>query len=80
MVEDASSLVLEHLGVMRADVHEIKETLREHGPRFTRIEASIAALRREQASDAENVVHLEAIIDRLNNDIVRIKQRLEIID
>jgi hypothetical protein len=33
-----------------------------------------------QASDAENVAHIEARIDRLNDDIVRIKRRLEIID
>jgi hypothetical protein len=43
MTDDTTNLVLEHLRAMRADIHEIKETLREHGHRLTRIEASIAA-------------------------------------
>ena len=80
MAEDASNLVLEHLRAMRADMQEMKEMLREHGHRLTRIEASIASLRREQAGDAENVAHLEARIDRLTDEIARIKRRLEIVD
>ena len=55
MVEDATNLVLEHLRSMRGDMHEMKEMLRDRGHRVSRIEISIASLRREQASDAENV-------------------------
>jgi cob(I)alamin adenosyltransferase len=80
MAEDPTSLVLEHLGAMRGDMHEMKDMLREHGHRLTRIEMSIASLRRDQASDAGNVAHLEARIDRMTEEISRIKQRLDIID
>ena len=33
-----------------------------------------------KAGDAENVAHLEARIDRLTDDITRMKRRLDIID
>jgi cob(I)alamin adenosyltransferase len=79
MVEDATNLVLEHLRSMRGDMHEMKEMLRDHGHRLSRIEISIASLRREQASD-ENVAHLEARIDHLADEVTRIKRRLDIID
>lgn len=80
MAEDPANLILDHLRAMRADMHEMKDMLREHGHRLTRLETSIAGLRREQAGDAENVAHLEARIDRLSDDITRIKRRLDIID
>lgn len=80
MTDDTPDLVLEHLRAMRADMHEMKDMLREHGHRLTRIEMSVASQRRDQASDAENVAHLEARMDRLNDEITRIKRRLEIID
>jgi hypothetical protein len=80
MADDPTNIVLEHLRAMRGDMHEMKDMLREHGHRLTRIEISIASLRRDQASDAEGVAHLVARIDRLTNEVSRIKQRLDIID
>ena len=80
MAEDPANLILEHLRAVRGDLHEMKDMLREHGHRLTRIETSIAGLRREQASDAVNVAHLEARIDRLTDEITRIKRRLDIVD
>jgi hypothetical protein len=53
MAEDPANLILEHLRVMRVDMHEMKDMLREHGHRLTRMATSIAGLRREQAGDAE---------------------------
>jgi hypothetical protein len=52
MADDPTNIVREHLRAMRGDMHEMKDMLREHGHRLTRIEISIASLRREQASDA----------------------------
>lgn len=80
MADDPTSLVLEHLRAMRGDMHEMRDMLREHGHRLTRIERSITSLRRVQASDAEGVAHLEARIDRLTDEVSRIKQGLDIID
>jgi hypothetical protein len=50
MADDPTNIVLEHLRAMRGDMHEMKDMLREHGHRLTRIEISIASLRRDQAS------------------------------
>lgn len=80
MVEEATNLVLEHLRAIRSDVHEIKTVQQEHGHRLTRLEIGIAALRRDQASDAENVAHLGARVDHLTEEVSRIKRRLDIID
>jgi hypothetical protein len=80
MVDDPANLVLEHLRAIRADVHEIKTVQKEHGHRLTRLEIGVAGLRREQAGDAENVAYMEARMDKLHDEIERIKRRLEIID
>jgi hypothetical protein len=80
MADDPANLVLEHLRAIRADVHEIKTVQKEHGHRLTRIEIGVAGLRREQAGDAENVAYMEARVDKLHEEIERIKRRLEIID
>jgi hypothetical protein len=63
MADDATNLVLKHLRAIRSDVHE----QREHGHRLSRLEIGVAALRRDQASDAENTIE-------------RIERRLEILD
>lgn len=65
---------------MRGDMHEVKEILRDHGHRLSRMEISITPLRREQASDAENVADLEARIDQLTDEVNRIKRRLDVLD
>lgn len=80
MSEEPENLVLTYLRALRADNAEIKETLREHGYRLTRIEGSVAGLRREQAGDAESVAHLEARLDGLRDDVNRIKRRLDLVD
>ena len=56
------------------------ETLADHGHRLNHIDAGIAAIRRDQAADAEGVAHLEARIDRLQGQIDRINRRLDFTD
>jgi hypothetical protein len=80
MVDDPTNLVLEHLPAIRADLHEIKTVQKEHGHQLTRLEIGVAGLTREQAGDAENVAYMEARMDKLHDEIERIKRRLEIID
>jgi hypothetical protein len=80
MADDPTDIVLEHLRAIRADVHEIKMVKREHGHRLTRVQIGVAALRRDQAGDAENVAHMEARMDQMRDDIERVKRRLDIID
>lgn len=80
MAEEPMNLVLEHLRAIRGDVHEIKQVQQQQGERLIRMELSLASLRRDQASDAEGVAILGARVDRLRDEIDRIKRRLELID
>ena len=80
MTEEPMNLVVEHLRAIRSKLSEHDQRFNEVLQRLTRVELSTAGLRREQAGDAENVAHLEARIDRLSDEITRIKRRLDIID
>ncbi|WP_026869145.1 hypothetical protein [Inquilinus limosus] len=80
MSDKPSDLPLEHLRRLHAGQSRILEVLGEHGHRLARIETAIAGLRREQAGDAETIAHLEARLDRLREEIDRIKQRLDLVD
>lgn len=55
-------------------------SLAEHTHRFSHLEAMLANLRREIAVDAEGVAHLSSRVDRLAEEIGRIKRRLDIGD
>ncbi|MGQ0621511.1 MAG: hypothetical protein ACT4QA_16585 [Panacagrimonas sp.] len=74
------SLVLEHLRAIRSDLGAVRENQSDHGHRLTRIEASIAGVRREQALDAEAVAHVEARFDRMTDRIDRIERRLDLVE
>ncbi|MBF0335630.1 MAG: hypothetical protein HQL40_18635 [Alphaproteobacteria bacterium] len=80
MPDEPANLILEHLRAIRADMAEMREMQREHGHRLYRIETGLAGLRREQAADAEGVAHVEARLDRLREEVDRIKRRLDIGD
>ena len=80
MAEEPMNLVLEHLRAIRAKLAEHDEHFIDVGARLTRIELSVAGFRREQANDAEGVAHLGLRVDRLRDEIDRIKRRLELID
>jgi len=80
MTGEVENLVLEHLRALRADISDIRLTQNEHSVRFTKLSAAVAGLRRDQALDAEAGAHLAARIDRLRDDVDRIKRRLELTD
>jgi len=69
--------MLELLRGMRSDLTDVKEMLREHGLRLNRIETGVAGLR-DQAGDAEAIAQVQAQVDRLRDEIERIKRRLEL--
>jgi hypothetical protein len=52
MSDQPDNLVLEILRSIRADIYDIRETLREHGHRLNRIEIGVSSLRRDQGRDA----------------------------
>ncbi|MGF6230744.1 putative nucleic acid-binding Zn-ribbon protein [Inquilinus ginsengisoli] len=78
MNQNVESVILEHLRHIRAQVDSLREVQSEHGRRLLTIESGIASLRREQAGDAETVVNVQAQIDRLREEVQRIKRRLEL--
>jgi predicted nuclease with TOPRIM domain len=80
MADEPINLVLEHLRVIRSQLTEHSARFNDVTDRLIRIELSTAGLRRDQAGDAENVAHLGVRLDRLSQDVERIKRRLDLID
>ena len=79
-MSDVGNLVLDMLRAIGGDVAAIRDTQREHGVRLAELASAVAGLRRDNAGDAEVTAHLAARVDRLRDEIDRIKQRLEIAD
>jgi hypothetical protein len=80
MADEPDNLVLNMLRAIRADLASQREILTEHGVRLTEIAATTAGLRRDQALDAEAAAHLAARVDRLRDEVERIKRRLDLSD
>jgi hypothetical protein len=80
MTENVENLVLEHLRALRADISDVRRTQKEHTTRLGEIAGSVAAVRRDQAHDGEVAAHLAVRIDPLDEEIQRIKRRLELTD
>ena len=80
MVGETDNIVLEHLRAIRADIASVREVQGEHGVRLTEIASAVAGLRRDQALDAETAAHLAARVDRLRDELERIKRRLDLTD
>lgn len=78
MTDTVENLVLEHLRSLRADMAGLREDVREIKHRQNDMAQSLAGLRGWQANDAATVAHVEARVDRLQEDLERIKRRLDI--
>jgi hypothetical protein len=61
-------------------IDQVLQTQSAHGYRLARIELGLARSRGEQASDAEAVAILLTSIDRLREEVDRIKRRLDLSD
>jgi hypothetical protein len=77
-MSEPDNLVLELLRGIRSDLSGQGDLLREHGIRLTEIASAVAGLRRDQAFDAETSAHLAARVDKLRDDVDRIKRRLDL--
>ena len=80
MTADVENLVLEHLRAIRGTLDHHGRLLGELTIRAGEIACSVAAVRRDQAHDAEMATHLAVRVDRLDEEIQRIKRRLELTD
>lgn len=78
MTAEPINLVLEILREMRRDMADMRDNLRDHTLRLNDIASGMAAMRRDQANDAEVNAHLAARVDRLRDEVDRIKRRLEL--
>jgi len=80
MSEQPINLVLEHLRAIRGDLTALREDLREVKIQQGDMARSLAAIRRDQANDAEIAAHTQVRLDRLAEEVDRIKRRLDLRD
>jgi chromosome segregation ATPase len=77
MTDEPENLVLVYLRRMDQRQERMEQHLVEIRARVSDLSRS-AGLRRELASDAENVSHIQAQLDRLRDEMERVKRRLDI--
>jgi hypothetical protein len=80
MVDDPEDLTFAWMRRLDSKFDQMLQTLTEHGHRLARIALGLARSRGEQASDAEAVAILSTSIDRLREEVDRIKRRLDLSD
>ncbi len=61
----SDNLILELLRAIRADIARLADRLDEHGDRLSHMEIGMAALRRDQASEAEGSADMGYRLDKL---------------
>lgn len=74
----SDNLVLDLLRALRADIARLYERQAEHGTRLTRMETTLAGLRRDQASDAEARAENSVRLDHIRESLDRVEARLEL--
>ena len=80
MTDQVDSLVLEHLGAIRADIGVIRDDVREVKCRLTSLEGAVAGLKRDQAQGDADSADQHARYDRLAERVERIERRLDLRD
>lgn len=80
MTDDPDNLVLEILRAIWGDIAGIRSDIRDIKTRQTDMSRTIAGIRRDQADDAEVSAHVQARLDRLQEEVDRINRRLDIVD
>jgi len=80
MADDPENHPLAWMRRLDSKIDQVMQTQTEHGHRLARIELGLARSRGEQASDAEAVAILSTTIDRLREEVDRIKRRLDLSD
>ena len=78
--QEPPNLVLEQLTALRGDIAEVRSDTRDIKSRVNDMAIGFDTLRRDQASDAGVVAAMQARIDRLADDLDRVKRRLALAD
>jgi septal ring factor EnvC (AmiA/AmiB activator) len=71
VVDDSNNLVLEHLRVIRTDLGEVRDDVREVKQRLTSLEVSVATVHGDFAGQSGQ-------IDRVESGLKRIEHRLDL--
>jgi predicted nuclease with TOPRIM domain len=67
MADDPNNIVLEHLRVIRADVSDVREDMREVKQRLTSLGVSAANLHGDFAGQSTRIDRLESRLERIEN-------------
>jgi predicted nuclease with TOPRIM domain len=80
MADEPESLVLAMLRRMDAKLDDVVREVRDLRERVGSVETTLAGVRRDLAHLAETDARLQAGMDRLRDDVERIKRRLDLSD
>lgn len=80
MVDATNELMLEQFRQIRGILSVHGQKLDELLHRVSSLEIGQAGMRREQATQAESMAHLQARVDRLQGQVDRINRRLDMTD
>jgi len=80
MADDPENIVLVYLRRMDAKLDSLSDDMRDVRGRLVALELELARSARDRADGMEARAHLQARVDRLRDDVDRIKRRLDIAD
>jgi septal ring factor EnvC (AmiA/AmiB activator) len=80
MADEPNNLVLEHLGGIGSDIHDMREEQREQRMRLNSIERNIAVIHAEIANFHGQVAEVGVRLDRVNDRLERIERRLDLVE
>jgi len=80
MSDEPENLTLVYLRRIDANIQELRSDVRDVRNRVTLIESQLGRLLRDRGDDFESRAHLQAQVDRLREELERVKRRLDIID
>lgn len=80
MSDEPENLVLVYLRRLDAKLDRVLSDIAELKLRQTQTTQAVVSLRRDQASDAETMAHVQAQVDQLRERLERVERRLDLVD
>lgn len=80
MTASIDNLVLEQLGLIRTDLGNLKEDIREVKQRLATVEASQGSMLQHLGHQSSAIAQLQLSFDRTGDRVERIERRLELAD
>jgi hypothetical protein len=79
VTDEVENLILEHLKRFQSGQERIERDLRDMKFRIGQLDASVAAIRADQAHASGDLAHRQLAFDSLADRVDRIEKRLELI-